>query len=208
MQDGSTILISSSRTTRKSSPWLLLNAPGTFSQRAKLGYFPPVAPRISFMIRTASMKSPLRVVSSSPLASCLRPARFPATLKSWQGEPNVITSTGSISAPLILLMSPRCTISGKRRRVTAIGYGSTSLAHAGVNPHKLAASGKPPEPSNKLPILYVILACLLTARAACCARYNDPARPRACGLFRLSSRDGKFVRFGHKYVASGRSSGS
>ena len=156
MQDGSTILISSSRTTRKSSPWLLLNAPGTFSQRAKLGYFPPVAPRISLIIRTASMNSPLRVVSSSPFASCFSPARFPATLKSWHGEPNVITSTGSISAPFILLISPRCTILGKRLRVTAIGYGSTSLAHTGSIPHMLAASGKPPEPSNRLPILYVI----------------------------------------------------
>ena len=40
---------------------------------------------------------------------------------------------------------------GKRLRVTAIGYGSTSAAHTGSIPHRLPASGNPPEPSNKLP---------------------------------------------------------
>ena len=42
-----------SRTHRKSSPLLLLNAPGTFSQTAYLGYSPFVASLISLMIRIA-----------------------------------------------------------------------------------------------------------------------------------------------------------
>ena len=29
-------------------------------------------------------------------------------LRSWHGEPNVITSTGSISAPFIFVISPKC----------------------------------------------------------------------------------------------------
>lgn len=41
-------------------------------------------------------------------------------------------------------------MSGNLLRVTAIGYGSTSLAYFGVMPHKAPASGKPPDPSNKL----------------------------------------------------------
>jgi len=40
---------------------------------------------------------------------------------------------------------------GKRALVTLMGYGSTSDAHTGVMPCIAPASGKPPEPSNKLP---------------------------------------------------------
>ena len=36
------------------------------------------------------------------------PARFPATDKSWHGEPPVITSTGGTSHPWIFVMSPKC----------------------------------------------------------------------------------------------------
>ena len=148
--------MSSSQTMRKSSPLLLLKAPGTFSQSAKRGYFPSVAVLISLIILTASMKSPLRVVSSSPFASCFKPARLPATDKSWQGLPKVIMSTGSISPSCILLMSPRCFTFGKRSLVTAMGYGSTSDAQHGLTPHRAPASGKPPEPSKRLPSLYSI----------------------------------------------------
>ena len=76
-----------------------LNAPGTFSQTAKVGYSPLAASLISLMILTASINRPLRVVSSSPFASCFNPARFPATDKSWQGLPKVMMSTGSMSPP-------------------------------------------------------------------------------------------------------------
>lgn len=147
----SLILASSSSTARKSSPPLLLKAPGTFSQTAKVGYFPPLFSLISSMIRTASMNKPLRVVSSSPFFVCFSPARFPATLKSWHGEPKVIISTGSISAPDTLLTSPRCRMGGNLDLVTAIGYGSTSDAHTGMIPQRAPARGKPPDPSKRLP---------------------------------------------------------
>ena len=37
--------------------------------------------------------------------------------------------------------------------VTSIGNGSISDAHKGVIPFRTAASGKPPMPSNRLPIV-------------------------------------------------------
>ena len=37
--------------------------------------------------------------------------------------------------------------------VTSIGNGSISDAHTGVIPFRTAASGKPPMPSNRLPIV-------------------------------------------------------
>ena len=101
------------------------------------------------MIRTASKKRLLRSPSWMPF--CL-----PAMDKSWQGEPNVITSTGSISAPLTSSTLPRCFMRGKRAVVTLMGYGSISDAHTGVMPLRTPASGNPPEPSNKLPSLISI----------------------------------------------------
>ena len=100
----------SSRTAAKSRPPLLLNAPGTFSQTIYRGLtMSPVRPfalscsLISFTMRTCSMNNPLLAPAN--------PARFPAILKSWHGDPPVITSTTSISAPLIFVISPRCFIS-------------------------------------------------------------------------------------------------
>ena len=114
---------SSCRTRRKSSPLLLLNAPGTFSQTAKAGYFPCVLHLISRMIRTASKNR----LERSPD----NPARFPAMLKSWQGEPNVITSTGLIFPPSIRVISPKCSIlaSSKQRLLPALGDGFTVCGH-------------------------------------------------------------------------------
>ena len=45
-----------------------------------------------------------------PDRSPARPALFPATDKSWQGLPPIITSTTGASAPLIFVISPRCII--------------------------------------------------------------------------------------------------
>ena len=77
----SDILTISSRTVLKSSPLLLLKAPGTFSQTIYLGRIrKPVRPfclsrsLISFTMRICSMNSPDRSPDS--------PARFPATLRS------------------------------------------------------------------------------------------------------------------------------
>ena len=58
---------------------------------------------ISFTMRTCSINRPLRAPA--------KPARFPAMDRSWHGLPPVMHHTGSISAPFILQMSPKCFIS-------------------------------------------------------------------------------------------------
>ena len=62
-----------------------------------------------------------------------------------------MTWTAGIFPPSSLVMSPKCSISGKCRRVMEIGAFSISLAHSGVIPCLLAARGNTPMPSNKLP---------------------------------------------------------
>ena len=71
--------------------------------------------------------------------------------RSWHGLPKVMMSTGSIFPPSILDTSPRCFMFGNRFVVTRMGKSSISLAHTGSIPYNAPASGKPPEPSNKLP---------------------------------------------------------
>ena len=88
----------SSRTTRKSSPLLLEKAPGTFSKTIYDGYFPFVLCLISFITRIAWWNRPDCFPSN--------PSRLPAMERSVQGEPNVIMSTGSSSAPLSAETSP------------------------------------------------------------------------------------------------------
>lgn len=107
------------------------------------GYLPLVAHLISVMILTASRNK----LDCSPA----RPFLFPAIERFWQGEPKVITSTGSISAPFIRVMFPRWAMFGNRDFVTAMGNGSISLAHAGTIPTAEAARGHVPLPSNRLP---------------------------------------------------------
>ena len=88
-----------STTTAKSRPWLLLNAPGTFSQRAKRQ---PQCSRAHRTIRVAVVNSPLRSPSN--------PSRLPATDKSWQGDPNTTKSilpSAAISSDVIFVTSPK-----------------------------------------------------------------------------------------------------
>ena len=132
-------------TVLKSSPPDELNAPGTFSHMMYLGYLPSVFSLISLMTLIISKKSPDLAPSS--------PVRFPAIETSWQGEPPVMISTGSISPPLISWMSPRCLSHGILLVVTRTGYGSTSLAHTGLIPAMRDASSKPPDPEKRLPIV-------------------------------------------------------
>ncbi len=61
------------------------------------------------------------------------------------------TWTGGIFPPSSLVMSPKCSISGKWRRVMEMGAFTISLAHTGTIPFRRAASGNTPIPSNKLP---------------------------------------------------------
>ena len=147
----------SSSTIRKSSPLgdPLLNAPGTFSQHIQRGRMSaPVRPRslsavrISFMIRICSIKRPERAPDN--------PARAPATLRSWQGLPPQMMSTGSSSLPFNFVMSPLWAMPGKRRSVTFMGNGSISLAQRVLIPYRSAARGKPPMPSNRLPMVRFI----------------------------------------------------
>ena len=62
-------------------------------------------------------------------------------------------STGGSFAPSSLVISPTCCIWGNRNLVTAIGKASISLAQTGSMPLRTAAKGKPPMPSNRLPIV-------------------------------------------------------
>lgn len=64
-------------------------------------------------------------------------------------------STGSTSAPFMSVTLPRCFMFGNLCFVTLIGNGSISLAQIGSTPNSAPASGKPPEPSNRLPSLIV-----------------------------------------------------
>ena len=76
-------------------------------------------------------------------------------------------STGGNSAPSNLVMSPTWIILGKWCFVTSIGKASISLAHTGVIPLRTAARGKPPIPSNRLPIVSMFSSCPYFAAAAC-----------------------------------------
>ena len=66
-------------------------------------------------------------------------------------------STGGSNAPFSFVMSPKWSIPGRRSMVTRMGNGSISLVHNGTIPLWMAASGKPPIPSNKLPIVMILI---------------------------------------------------
>src|SRR5690554_6910431 len=86
-------------TTAKSRPLLLLNAPGTFSQ---MSHRAPQRVRAALKILICSVNRPERSPSS--------PARLPATLRSWHGEPPITTSIGpsaAMSASVISVTLPR-----------------------------------------------------------------------------------------------------
>ncbi len=79
-----------------------------------------------------------------------------------ENTPSQGISTGGISAPFICVISPKCRILGIRFDVTDTQNGSISLAHTGVMPHIIPASGKPPLPSNKLPRV-ILLSTFITS---------------------------------------------
>ena len=123
-----------------------------FSQHIQRGRIStPKRPRswsaalISRTIRICSMNKPERAPA--------RPALAPATDRSWHGLPPQMMSTGGRFAPFSFVMSPTCVMRGNRSFVTAMGKASISEAHTVVIPLRTAARGKPPMPSNKLPIV-------------------------------------------------------
>ena len=90
----------------------------------------------------------------SPERAPARPARVPeATDRSWHGLPPQMMSTGGSFAPSSLVMSPTWIMSGNHFWVTRMGNGSISLAQTGMMPLCIAARGKPPMPSKRLPIV-------------------------------------------------------
>ena len=154
---GALIRTISSRTMRKSSPLgsPLEKAPGTFSQTIYRGRTDrPVRPcsrsasLISFTIRHCSINRPERAPAS--------PALAPATLRSWHGLPPQMISTGGSPAPSSFVISPTWIMSGNLSFVTSMGKASISLAHTGVTPLRIAAKGKPPIPSKRLPIVSMV----------------------------------------------------
>ena len=90
----------------------------------------------------------------------------PGHAESWQGLPPQTMSTGGSSAPSSFVISPSCSISGNRRRVTEMGNGSISLAHRGRMPRRAAASGNPPMPSKRLPKVSILITSYLTTALA------------------------------------------
>ena len=77
-------------------------------------------------------------------------------------------STGGSFAPSSLVMSPTWIMSGKWCFVTSMGKASISLAQRGSIPARTAASGKPPIPSKRLPIvsIFLLLSYLIVAATA------------------------------------------
>ena len=73
----------------------------------------------------------------------------------------MIISTGGIFAPSISVILPKCSISGNCFFVTAMQAGSISEAHIGLIPTIVAAKGKPPIPSNKLPSVILLIFSLI-----------------------------------------------
>ena len=74
-------------------------------------------------------------------------------------------STGGSLAPSSFVMSPTWSILGKWVLVTSMGKGSISLAQTGVIPQRSAASGKPPMPSKRLPIVATSFVSFVPAQA-------------------------------------------
>lgn len=61
--------------------------------------------------------------------------------------------------------------------VTSIENGSISEAHKGVIPFRTAASGKPPMPSNRLPIVSSGITFLRAAVLRCIAAARPETQP-------------------------------
>lgn len=132
---------------------------------------------ISFTMRICSINRPERSPES--------PALAPATERSWQGLPPQTISTGVSSAPFSFVMSPTWTMSGNRSFVTSMGKASISLAHTGVMPLCTAARGKPPIPSNRLPIVvtsFVSLVSMLARKLTRSAVPPLPTQPTSLGF--------------------------
>ncbi len=134
---------SSARPTERSPD--ACKAPSTFSQTTRPGLISSTASSID------SHRAD-RVPS-------LIPARRPAVLKSWHGEPPQMTSTGSTWVQSTFVMSPRFGTPGHLTSASRHGPGSTSHTHeTDVSPPSAmrTPSSSPPKPVNNDPIVFIV----------------------------------------------------
>ena len=131
-----------SNSTRLNAP--LVKAPRTFSHTTRRGRSVLIASNID-------SQRPERVPEAMP-------ARLPARLRSWQGEPPQMMSTGSTPDQSTCVISPRFGTPGQRTSASLHGPGSTSLVQATRAPGSRAirtAMSRPPYPVNRLPIVVI-----------------------------------------------------
>lgn len=108
--------------------------PGTFSRNTNEG-------RTSRTILATSKKSPLRSPS--------KPARVPATLRSWQGNPAETRSTLPRQGfPSNVRRSSQIGTPGNLARRTSCGKAAISTKHTGLT-HSPSARSAPPIPGHK-----------------------------------------------------------
>lgn len=82
-----------------------------------------------------------------------RPARLPATDRSWQGKPAVSTQTGSAWEKSTAVMSPRLGTVGQWCRRIAAAWGLNSACQAAVPPSTACTPrSRPPYPLHSDPI--------------------------------------------------------
>src|SRR5690606_35039879 len=110
----------------------------------------------------------------------MSPWRRPAWDTSWQGNPPVMTSTGSTWDQSAVVMSPRLGTSGQWWARIFDGFASNSQCQATVPPMAcLTPTSRPPQPLNKEPILM-----RLTASRFRTGPHHHTHRPRAEPPFR------------------------
>src|SRR5690606_11379307 len=139
----------------RSRPPLLDSRPGTFSMRTQRG-------RSSATMRWNSHHNPLRSPAS--------PARRPATLRSWQGNPPQMRSTGARFARPTFRTSSCSSTFGQCRRSTARHCLSFSTCHTTRMPARSRPMSIPPTPENSEPTRRsggVVLTALLQVLEQC-----------------------------------------
>ena len=121
------------RSLPKSAPLLELKSPGTFSSTSHRG-------------RRCSTRS--RKVKARLDRLPANPARLPATLRSWQGNPPDQMSASGMSFAFTSVMLPRFGALGNRSARTVLAYGSISLTLTVSIPARSKPRSNPPTPEK------------------------------------------------------------
>lgn len=120
--------------TAKSRPPLLEKSPGTFSTTTHCGSSSPTI---------------LRYSCHSPLLPPAKPRRFPATDRSWQGNPPQMRSGRTSKVVFVIFLTSFILFtSGQWRRRTALACGSISHWPMQFIPARSNPRSKPPIPEN------------------------------------------------------------